>query len=148
MSRQRTSAGFTLIELMIVVAIIAVLAAIAIPQYQTYVARSQATAALDEISPGRTAYETLVNQGTIDNEAYNNIDSLGLVTESDRCSVTVAAPVAGEGNITCKLKGGPAVNQKQILLNRSTDGSWSCTTDLDAKYAPISCTPGGKAVES
>ena len=140
MSRQRTSAGFTLIELMIVVAIIAVLAAIAIPQYQTYVAKSQATAGLDEISPGRTAYETLVNQGTVDNGAYNNIDSLGLVTESDRCSVSVVAPVAGEGNITCKLKGGPAVKDKQILLNRNTDGAWTCTTDLDAKYAPVSCT--------
>lgn len=141
MSRQRTSAGFTLIELMIVVAIIAVLAAIAIPQYQTYVAKSQATAGLDEISPGRTAYETLVNQGTVDNNAYNNIDNLGMMTESDRCSISVVAPVAGEGSISCVLKGGPAVKDKQILLNRSTDGSWSCTTDLDAKYAPVSCTP-------
>jgi len=141
MSRQRTSAGFTLIELMIVVAIIAILAAIAIPQYQTYVARSQATAGLDEISSGRTAYETLVNQGTVDNNAYNNIDNLGMATESDRCSISVAAPIAGEGSISCMLKGGPAVKDKQILLNRSTDGSWSCTTTLDAKYAPISCTP-------
>lgn len=141
MSRQRISAGFTLIELMIVVAIIAVLAAIAIPQYQTYVAKSQAVAALDEISPGRTAYETLVNQGTINNNAYNNIDNLGLVTESDRCSISVVAPVGGEGSISCVLKGGPAVKDKQILLNRSTDGSWSCATDLDAKYAPVSCKP-------
>jgi type IV pilus assembly protein PilA len=141
MSRQRIDAGFTLIELMIVVAIIAVLAAIAIPQYQTYVARSQAVAGLDEISPGRTAYETLVNQGTTDSVSYNNIDNLGLVMESDRCSITVAAPVAGEGSITCMLKGGPAVKGKQILLNRSTDGSWSCSTTLDSKFAPVSCKP-------
>ncbi|HHW4680025.1 MAG TPA: prepilin-type N-terminal cleavage/methylation domain-containing protein, partial [Xylella taiwanensis] len=45
--------GFNLIELMIVIAIIAVLAAIALPMYQNYVARSQVTAALADITPGK-----------------------------------------------------------------------------------------------
>lgn len=53
--------GFTLIELMIVIAIIAVLASIAIPQYQIYVAKSQVAAGLAEVSPGKTRYEILVN---------------------------------------------------------------------------------------
>ena len=139
MSRQRTTAGFTLIELMIVVAIIAVLAAIAIPQYQTYVARSQATAALDEISPGRTAYETLVNQGTTDGTVYNDVNNLGLVSETDRCTISAEVPVAGEGSISCVLKGGPAVKDKRIDLKRDGSGQWSCSSTLDQKYAPISC---------
>jgi type IV pilus assembly protein PilA len=140
MSRQRSAAGFTLIELMIVVAIIAILAAIAIPQYQTYVARSQATAGLDEISPGRTAYETLVNQGTTDGSVYNDVNNLGLTGETDRCTISAEVPVAGEGGISCVLKGGPAVNGKHIDLKRDGSGQWSCSSTLDPKYAPVSCT--------
>ena len=56
--------GFTLIELMIVVAIIGVLAAIAIPQYQNYVARSQITAAIAELNGAKPQYELIVNGGS------------------------------------------------------------------------------------
>jgi len=142
MSRQRTSAGFTLIELMIVVAIIAVLAAIALPQYQTYVARSQATAGLDEISPGRTAYETLVNQGTIDGATFADVANLGLQTDTPRCKISASVPVNGGGYVQCILKGSPVIQGHQIQLNRSSEGQWSCASDLDPKYMPSSCSAG------
>lgn len=140
MSRQRTAAGFTLIELMIVVAIIAVLAAIAIPQYQTYVAKSQATAGLDEITPGRTAYETLVNQGTVDGATYANVGNLGLQTDTPRCSISASVPVAGEGYVQCVLKGSTVIQGHQIKWNRNVSGQWSCASDLDPKYMPSSCS--------
>jgi type IV pilus assembly protein PilA len=140
MARKRLTTGFTLIELMIVVAIIAVLAAIAIPAYQVYVAKSQATAALDEISPGRTAYETLVNQGSISNGNYVDVGNLGLPTDTPRCAITATAPASGQGSITCLIKGTPLVQDRHIDLIRDTSGNWSCSSNLDPRYTPISCT--------
>ncbi|TVR15585.1 MAG: prepilin-type N-terminal cleavage/methylation domain-containing protein, partial [Planctomycetota bacterium] len=59
----RKTQGFTLIELMIVVAIIAILAAIAIPAFQNYTARTQTAAGLSDIRGGLTAFEELISRG-------------------------------------------------------------------------------------
>jgi type IV pilus assembly protein PilA len=142
MSHVRTHSGFTLIELMIVVAIIAILAAIAIPLYQTYVARAQATAGLSEITPGRTAYETLIAQGVATGSSYANVDNLGLPTDTQNCTITATAPASGDSRIQCTLKGSTAVNHHYIDLVRDSSGSWQCVSDLNPSYMPHSCISG------
>jgi len=128
---------------MIVVAIIAILAAIALPQYQNYVAKSQFTAGMAEVSAGKTAYETKVNDGVTTATEYTTVANLGL-KNSDRCKITATAPDdKGVGKIECELLGNPKVLGKKITLDRDANGNWTCKSDLIAadkpKYAPATC---------
>ena len=82
--------GFTLIELMIAIAIIGVLAAVAFPAYQTYVAKSQVATALSEIAPTKIAIELALGSGSLTDDVHaTTLDALspfGLTGESSaRC---------------------------------------------------------------
>lgn len=136
--------GFTLVELMIVVAIIGILAAVAIPAYQDYLARAQVTEALDLLTGVKTPLaEFHGEQGRWPEDAslgelVGNISGGKYTT-----SLVKSGGTAGPAVVTATLVSTdihPGIAGKQVALTSADGKQWSCVTvDLPIKYLPAAC---------
>jgi type IV pilus assembly protein PilA len=132
--------GFTLVELMIAVAIVGILAAIAIPAYSTYVARAQFSEALSLVSGVKTA----VGDAYQSRNDLNGLDNgVGAIPAAGATGGTyVQRIVVTDGIITAAFSSDTALSDKSMTLTPTeTDNSltWRCTTTASMAKAPASC---------
>jgi len=137
--------GFSLIELMVVVAIIGILAAISAAAYKNYINQAKVTAALADISPAKVQTEIRINDG----ETTLSPALVGIHSTSLHCStIAIAFDVStGETEVKCTMQGTPDIKDRTIAVSRNTGGYWSCITGtaggvaaLEPQYIPKGCT--------
>ena len=139
--------GFSLVELMIVLVIIAVLASIAIPGFQDQVAGSHVMGGLSELRALTTAYEDFSLRG-VENFDLNDLglEESGTTATTTRCDLSLTVPdlETGDGSLSCLLQGSPRINGFELRLDREgSQGRWVCYSDLPERFRPTGCLSNG-----
>lgn len=155
-SRQITAqSGFTLIELMIVVAIIGVLASIAIPQYQIYIGKTQVISIISETADLRLAVEDCLQVGSAQiglatGECNPLASAANLIPGSSQVELILgnnmgvaqmSNPLTATSTITAVISNQVTANLvgKKIEWQRGTNGLWRCRSNIEPVYLPPVC---------
>ncbi|WP_201598080.1 pilin [Psychrobacter vallis] len=148
--------GFTLIEIMVVITIMGVLAAFAIPQYQIYIGKTQATRVINELGQLRLSVEEclqtgrpVIGLGTDECDPRASASNLivggsqvGVVLPNNMGVAQMSNPLTLTTSITATISTQvhPKLAGKKIEWLRASAGSWSCGSNIEAVYLPQSCT--------
>lgn len=150
--------GFTLIELMIVIAIIGILAAIALPMYQDYISKSQITRVVGELAAAKTGIDAALFDGktpvldestTATTEVGMGLQTTGGTVRSNLIDslATTFATGTGAGSVTATLgrNANADIHTATIAQNRDPQGVWTChiqaaaATGWKDKFIPNGC---------
>jgi len=130
--------GFTLIELMIVVAIIGILAAVAIPAYQDYTARAKVSEAIGMAAAAKTA----MSESRLSAGAFPTSNAAAGISATIQSQYVAGVAVNSTG-IEVTLAGDNAFSGDTIIFTGTFNNGtvqWDCTGgDLEDKYRPANC---------
>lgn len=137
--RNSLQTGFTLIELMVVIAIVGILGAVALPAYQNYTIRAKVSEGLLAASACKVSVTEAVQSGAA--SVPNNLCS----GSTQYVESVTSGGNASNATVTVALKGidknvdGKTIVYTGAVANATITG-WTCTTALEQKYVPSGCT--------